>query len=71
MKPLLSLFYNPPSLSLKMGSFVFQTDLHFYIAKNDSKLSTHLKLLANYGKDAKSGWAKDQSSFLTIHIDLS
>lgn len=29
------------------------------IAKNDPELSTHPKLLANYGKDVKSGQVKD------------
>lgn len=38
------------------------------IAKNDPELSTHPKLLAIYGKDAKSGQVKEQS-FLTVHIE--
>lgn len=52
------------------------TDTHLQIgliccvAKNDPELSTHSKLLANCGKDAKSGQEKDQPSFLTVHIEL-
>lgn len=56
------LFLLPLYTSLqKTGFYVVQIGLICYMAKNDPELSSHPKLLANYDKDAESGYVKATS----------